>query len=129
MLDSSGRTLLERPGEERYEWQIPPGAWSPDGRFLLLLRNDARRVHTIPIVDYTQAIEQVTMTPYSKVGTPLVRTEPYVAMRMAAALIHAGKRFDLLVMPGEPHTPEEPAFRYYLDDVRRFFVDKLGAPR
>lgn len=34
VVDSGGRTLLEQSGEEHYEWQIPGGAWSPDGRFL-----------------------------------------------------------------------------------------------
>lgn len=78
VLDGSGRTLLERRGEESYEWQLPAGAWSPDGRFLLVIRNDARAVHRIPIVDYTSALERVKMVPYSKVGTPLVRSELYV---------------------------------------------------
>lgn len=78
VVDSGGRTLLERSGEERYEWQIPRGAWSPDGRFLVVLRNDERGVHRIPVVDYTTALERVTMVPYSKVGTPLMRSELYV---------------------------------------------------
>jgi dipeptidyl aminopeptidase/acylaminoacyl peptidase len=78
VLDSGGHPLLEHRGEENYEWQIPKGAWSPDGRFLLVLRNDARGVHRIPIVDYTTALERVTMVPYSKVGTPLMRTELHI---------------------------------------------------
>jgi dipeptidyl aminopeptidase/acylaminoacyl peptidase len=49
-------------------------------------------------------------------------------MRMARALIQEGKRFELLVMPGEGHSPQGAAGRYYLDDVRRFFVEKLGGP-
>jgi hypothetical protein len=36
--------------------------------------------------------------------------------------------FDLLIMPGEGHSPQVPAGRYYDDDVRRFFVEKLGGP-
>jgi dipeptidyl aminopeptidase/acylaminoacyl peptidase len=78
VVDSDGRTLLERSGEENYEWQIPKGAWSPEGRLLMILRNDARGLHRIPIVDYTTALERVTMVPYSKVGTPLMRTELYI---------------------------------------------------
>ncbi|MDI1445994.1 DPP IV N-terminal domain-containing protein [Polyangium sp. 6x1] len=80
VVDSDGNPLLERSGEENYEWQIPERAWSPDGRFLVIWRNDARGVHKIPIVDYAYAtgIEQVKMVPYSKVGTPLMRSELHV---------------------------------------------------
>jgi dipeptidyl aminopeptidase/acylaminoacyl peptidase len=62
-------------------------------------------------------------------GTSDVNASLSTTMRMAQALIREGKHFELLVMPGEPHTPDEPAFRYYLDDVRLFFVKELGAPR
>ncbi|MFZ6180918.1 DPP IV N-terminal domain-containing protein [Nannocystis pusilla] len=48
-------------------------------------------------------------------------------MRMADALIRADKRFELLIMPGAGHNPEPR--RYYYEDVRRFFADKLGPPR
>ncbi|MCY1054622.1 DPP IV N-terminal domain-containing protein [Nannocystis sp. SCPEA4] len=48
-------------------------------------------------------------------------------MRMADALIRADRRFELLIMPGTGHNPEPR--RYYYDDVRRFFADKLGPPR
>jgi len=48
-------------------------------------------------------------------------------MRIADALIRADKRFELLIMPGANHNPEPR--RYYYDDVRRFFADKLGPPR
>ncbi|MDI1436383.1 S9 family peptidase [Polyangium sorediatum] len=80
VVDSEGGTLLERSGEENYEWQIPERAWSPDGRFLMVWRQDTRGVHKTPIVDYAYAtgIERVKMVPYSKVGTPLRRSELYV---------------------------------------------------
>ncbi len=60
-------------------------------------------------------------------GTSDVNASLSTTMRMAAALIRAGKRFDLLIMPGEPHGPRGAAGRYYRDDVRRFFVRELGA--
>jgi|GEM_PF-7101646 len=50
-------------------------------------------------------------------------------MRMADALIRAGKHFELLIMPGQPHTPAPPADRYYRDDVQMFFLRTLGTPR
>jgi dipeptidyl aminopeptidase/acylaminoacyl peptidase len=78
VLDSTGRSLIERAGEANYGWRVPDRAWSPDGRFLVVFRNDARGVHKIPVVDYTSALERVTMVPYSKVGTPLKRSELYV---------------------------------------------------
>lgn len=71
-------TIAERPGEKDYEWVLPEQAWSPDSRFLLALRVDQRGVHRIPIVDYRTPVESVTTAPYSKVGTPLARTEAYL---------------------------------------------------
>ena len=62
-------------------------------------------------------------------GTSDVNASLSTTMRMADALIRAGKRFELLLMPGEAHSPAAAALRYYLDDVRRFFVRELGAPR
>jgi dipeptidyl aminopeptidase/acylaminoacyl peptidase len=62
-------------------------------------------------------------------GTSDVNASLSTTMRMARALIEAGKHFELLVMPGEGHSPEGPAGRYYRDDVRRFFVEKLGGPQ
>lgn len=71
-------TIAERAGETDYEWILPDQAWSPDSRFLLALRVDHRGVHRVPVVDYRTPIESVTTAPYSKVGTPLARTEAYL---------------------------------------------------
>jgi dipeptidyl aminopeptidase/acylaminoacyl peptidase len=49
-------------------------------------------------------------------------------MRMVAALIRAGKRFELLVLPGENHALAQTR-AYYRNDVRVFFVRHLGGPR
>ncbi|EAU69690.1 S9 family peptidase [Stigmatella aurantiaca] len=75
VLGSDGRTRIERSGEENHGWQIPEKAWSPDNRFLVVWRNDLRGVHKIPIVDYSSALERVTLVPYVKTGTPLGRAE------------------------------------------------------
>ncbi|MFY0569931.1 alpha/beta hydrolase family protein [Archangium lansingense] len=50
-------------------------------------------------------------------------------MRMADALSRAGKHFELLIMPGQPHNPQSTLARYYLDDINQFFVRTLGGPR
>ena len=60
----------------------------------------------------------------SDVDAPLSTT-----MRMAEALIRAGKHFELLIMPGQPHGPTPVAHRYYRDDINRFFARHLGGPR
>lgn len=75
VLGADGATVVERAGEEFLEWRIPERAWSPDGRFLAVWREDSRGVHKIPVVDYSSALEKVTMVPYSKTGTPLLRAE------------------------------------------------------
>jgi dipeptidyl aminopeptidase/acylaminoacyl peptidase len=62
-------------------------------------------------------------------GTSDVSASLSTTMRMADAFIREGKRFELLLMPGQPHGPVGPARRYYDDDVRLFFVRELGGPR
>jgi dipeptidyl aminopeptidase/acylaminoacyl peptidase len=78
VLGGDGRTQVDRSGEENYDWQLPDKAWSPNGRFLMVWRNDLRGVHKIPLVDYTSALERVTLAPYVKTGTPLASSELYV---------------------------------------------------
>jgi dipeptidyl aminopeptidase/acylaminoacyl peptidase len=62
-------------------------------------------------------------------GTSDIDASLSTTMRMAQALIRAGKHFELLIMPGEPHGPTPPADRYYRDDVNLFFARELGGPR
>ncbi|MCE9668285.1 DPP IV N-terminal domain-containing protein [Myxococcus stipitatus] len=62
-------------------------------------------------------------------GTSDVNATLSVTMRMADALIRAGKHFELLILPGEPHSPSPAAYRFYFDDVGMFFLRTLGEPR
>ena len=62
-------------------------------------------------------------------GSSNVSASLSTTMRMADALIRAGKHFELLIMPGQPHTPRPPADRYSFDDIQLFFVRTLGGPR
>jgi dipeptidyl aminopeptidase/acylaminoacyl peptidase len=68
-------------------------------------------------------------------GTSDVMAPLSTTMRMIQALIDAGKIFDLLIMPGQPHGPQGAAGRYYREDVRRFMATHLlgdevsGTPR
>jgi dipeptidyl aminopeptidase/acylaminoacyl peptidase len=78
VFNATGGVVLERPGEEHYDWELANRSWSPDGKLLAAWRNDARKVHMIPIVDYTTGVETVEMVPYTKTGTPLVRSELYL---------------------------------------------------
>ena len=70
VVDAAGRTLIERTGTSNRVWQLPEKPWSPDGR-LAVWEIDQSAVHRIPVVDYTEAVERVTMAPYAKVGTPI----------------------------------------------------------
>ncbi|MFN0180870.1 MAG: DPP IV N-terminal domain-containing protein [Gemmatimonadales bacterium] len=47
------------------------------------------------------------------------------AMRMADALIKAGKHFDMVVLPGETHLLSPAGQRYYAEARARFFVEHL----
>ena len=49
-------------------------------------------------------------------------------MRMTDAFIKAGKHIELLIMPGQGHTPQGHEGRYYFDDICRFFERTLGPP-
>jgi dipeptidyl aminopeptidase/acylaminoacyl peptidase len=62
-------------------------------------------------------------------GTRDVNATLSTTMRMSEALIREGKRFEMLIMPGQPHNPEAAAGRYFSDDVNLFFVRTLGGPR
>ena len=75
---ADGKTVAERGGEEHLGWRIPENPWSPDGRFLVVWREDLRGVHKVPVVDYSSALERVTWAPYAKSGTPLPRSELHV---------------------------------------------------
>ncbi|RYZ36651.1 MAG: S9 family peptidase [Myxococcaceae bacterium] len=75
VLDARGTARVGRAGTEDNAWRVPPSAWSPQGRFLAVWREDTRGVHRIPLVDYGTALEKVTFAPYSKTGTPLMRSE------------------------------------------------------
>lgn len=98
IIDAAGRVVLERTGEDRYSWQVGAGAWSPDGRYLLAWRNDARNVHTIPVVDYRSALERVEMVPYTKTGTPLAGSELYLiepaSGRVDRVRLDSGETYD-----------------------------------
>ena len=70
VIDAAGRTVIERSGTSDRAWQLPEKPWSPDGR-LAVWEIDQSAVHRIPVVDYTEAVERMTMVPYAKVGTPI----------------------------------------------------------
>ncbi|HEX5868965.1 MAG TPA: DPP IV N-terminal domain-containing protein [Longimicrobium sp.] len=58
-------------------------------------------------------------------GTSDVNAPFSTTMRMISAFIAADRRFDLLVIPGAPHNPADPAGRYYRQDLRRFMATRL----
>ncbi|HEU4884073.1 MAG TPA: DPP IV N-terminal domain-containing protein [Longimicrobium sp.] len=58
-------------------------------------------------------------------GTSDVNAPFSTTMRMIAAFIAADRRFDLLVIPGGPHNPPDPAGRFYRQDLRRFMATEL----
>lgn len=100
VVDAQGVTRVERTGAEDSTWKVPASAWSPQGRVLAVWREDTRGVHRIPRVDYSTALEQVTWAPYSKTGTPLMRSElNFVTVatgQVTAAPGDATERYDWL---------------------------------
>ncbi|MBU8894014.1 DPP IV N-terminal domain-containing protein [Corallococcus sp. M34] len=88
VVNAAGHAVVERTGEEVLAWRIPEAPWSQDGRFLVVWREDQREVHKLPVVDYTSAVEKVTWVPYSKVGTPLLKSELHVVDVSSGQVIH-----------------------------------------
>jgi dipeptidyl aminopeptidase/acylaminoacyl peptidase len=76
--NSSGETVATFTGEERYPWFFGPSSTAPDRSFLLAMRIDNRKVHSLPIIDYSGQLEQVQHVPYAKTGSPLPVTELYL---------------------------------------------------
>lgn len=62
-------------------------------------------------------------------GTADTSAPVSTTLRMTHALVEAGRPFELLLMPGEGHTPEGSAAEYYAHDIGRFFVNHLGGAR
>lgn len=58
-------------------------------------------------------------------GESDANVNPAHTMRMADALIHAGKDFDLLLLPGQSHTYEGVYKTYYEKRLRSFFAKHL----
>jgi dipeptidyl aminopeptidase/acylaminoacyl peptidase len=48
-------------------------------------------------------------------------------MRMIEALIEAGKPYDLVILPEQPHVASGQSWRYMLDAIRRYFQEHLRA--
>jgi dipeptidyl aminopeptidase/acylaminoacyl peptidase len=78
VTDAAGVTRLRVPGEPRYGWGVPPQGGNRDRRTFIAFRTDQRAVHTVPIVDYSSAVERVAYANYPKTGTPLPVTELHV---------------------------------------------------
>ncbi|WP_375757065.1 DPP IV N-terminal domain-containing protein [Corallococcus exercitus] len=75
VVDAKGAARVERTGTEDAPWRLPEAAWSPQGRFVAVWHDDMRGMHRLPLVDYSTPVEKVTWVPYSKTGTPLMRSE------------------------------------------------------
>lgn len=78
-------------------WELYPTAWSPNGRYLMVARDDQRLVHKIPVVDYAPRQENVAYIPYAKVGTPLPQRTFQIFNTSS------GKVADVRTPPGEAY--------------------------
>jgi hypothetical protein len=67
--DSAGASRLTLAGAQDYGWGMAPNAWNRDRTLFVAVRIDNRKIHRVPIVDYSSAVERVTSAPYPKTGT------------------------------------------------------------
>ena len=75
----------------------PGYAWSPDGRHLMYMRLDDRRVHNDPVTDYEPIPPTVTYTRFPTAGT----TNPTVTLHYLPPFIGANIRHVLLPRDAE----------------------------
>ena len=73
-------TMLTDDGLEKYGWDMwnASPAWSPDSSRLAITKIDARKMDSIPLVNWLDDDEKVIQQPYSRAGRPLWNTEFYV---------------------------------------------------
>ncbi|MBK1897303.1 S9 family peptidase [Chryseobacterium paridis] len=71
-------TPLTQDGADDYPWNVTDGCWSKDGKKLLVKRPDGRKVHHIPVVDYSTPEEKVKYSVYAKTGGVIETPELYV---------------------------------------------------
>jgi dipeptidyl aminopeptidase/acylaminoacyl peptidase len=77
VVDAAGKALIARTGNPDLAWVLPEKPWSPDGR-LAVWQINQHDVHHIPVIDYADATERVSLVPYPRVGTPIARAVLYL---------------------------------------------------
>lgn len=80
-LGNSVNQQIERltdDGIKDYAWNIPASAWSPDGAKLFVKKTDGRKVHHLPVINYSKPTEEVEWSIYAKAGGALEIPELYV---------------------------------------------------
>jgi Tol biopolymer transport system component/dienelactone hydrolase len=65
-------------GDNDYAWDLQPNAWSPDGKMLFVKRSDGRKVHHLPVINYSTPIEEVDYSVYAKTGGAIEIPELFV---------------------------------------------------
>ncbi|MET0392828.1 MAG: DPP IV N-terminal domain-containing protein, partial [Chitinophagaceae bacterium] len=76
--ESSQTKQLTDDGLKDYAWRLPAAAWSPDGTRLFIQRLDDRKVHHLPVINYSKPVEEVEWSIYAKTGGALEIPELYV---------------------------------------------------
>jgi len=66
---------LTSDGVRDYSRRAPESAWSPDGTKLITVREDVRKVHHLPIVNYLKPAEEIESVVYPKTGGPMPKIE------------------------------------------------------
>jgi dipeptidyl aminopeptidase/acylaminoacyl peptidase len=103
--DSGEGIPLTQDAEEDIAWDIDwdnmPSVWSPDGTRLLALRWDERKVHHLPIIDYTEAEETVREVVYGKAGGSFTSFELAVfdPESKKKTVIDTGSKEDIYIYP------------------------------
>jgi dipeptidyl aminopeptidase/acylaminoacyl peptidase len=69
---------LTNDGIENNTWSIPDNAWSNDGTKLFVKKSDTRKVHQLPIINYSNPNEKVEWNVYAKTGDNIEKTDLFI---------------------------------------------------
>lgn len=69
---------LTNDGIENNAWSIPDNAWSNDGTKLFVKKSDKRKVHQLPIINYSNPNEKVEWNVYAKTGYNIEKTDLFI---------------------------------------------------
>ena len=92
---------ITNDGIKDYAYSIPATAWSPDGTKLFVKKSDNRKVHQLPVINYSKPNEAVEWSIYAKAGDAIEIPELFVCNILSKQVvkIDVGSNAEQYVFP------------------------------